>query len=471
MPDPTAGGSPAIRTADPLSLWPALPSDGATALIAQLYRLERSEWLPAEAIAERQFAQLGTLLAHAWRTVPFYQERLAAVGWRPGSPATPALLSRLAPLTRQDIQQADAALHSREPPKRHGKSFMVRTSGSTGSPVKVLGNPRTQLLFGALSLRNQGWHRRDLSLKLCTIKDLERPTDPAKAATFDYPHGIVADDWTGHLGMTFQTGPAAALHIHTPVDQQAEWLQRHDPGHLMTFPSNLMALLQHCRTAGITYPRLRSIWTLGEIVTPELRELAREVLGLPITDVYSSVEVGYIALQCPERPHYHVQSEGVLVEVIDDSGQPCRPGEVGRVIVTPLHNFAMPMLRYVIGDYAEVGEPCPCGRGLPVLSRVLGRTRNMLILPSGRRIWPLLEGALFADVAPVSQFQIVQHSPSLLEVRLVVSRPVTPAEEDALGAMIRRHLEHPYTIAFTYPASIPRGPGGKYEDFICKIGA
>ena len=136
-----------------------------------------------------------------------------------------------------------------------------------------------------------------------------------------------------------------------------------------------------------------------------------------------------------------------------------------------LEYFAMPMLRYVIGDYAEVGGPCSCGRGLPVLSRVLGRTRNMLILPSGRRIWPLLEGALFTDVAPVSQFQIVQHSHSLLEVRLVVSRPVTPAEEDALGAMIRHHLEHPYTIAFTYPASIARGPGGKYEDFICKIGA
>ena len=68
MPDPTAGGSPAIRTTDPLSLWPALPSDGAIALIAQLYQLERSEWLPAEAIAERQLAQLGALMAHAWRT-------------------------------------------------------------------------------------------------------------------------------------------------------------------------------------------------------------------------------------------------------------------------------------------------------------------------------------------------------------------------------------------------------------------
>ena len=471
MIDPIAGWNPEIRSADPLAQWPAAPSDAAAALLAQLYQLERSEWLAPDAIAARQRAQLGVLVAHAWRTVPFYQARLAAIGYQPGVAVTPDLWSRLPVLSRQDIQTADAGLHSREPPPGHGKPFMVRTSGSTGAPVKVLGNQRTSLIFGAISLRNQGWHRRDLTLKLCTIKDLMRPTDPAKAATFDYPHGILANDWTGHIGQLFHTGPAAALHIHTPIDQQAEWLVRQDPGHLMTFPSNLMALLQHCRAAGIVYPRLRSIWTLGEIVTPELRSLAQECWGLPVTDVYSSVEVGYIALQCPEQPHYHVQSETVLVEVIDEDGRPCRPGEVGRIMVTPLHNFAMPLLRYAIGDYAEVGAPCRCGRGLPVLSRVLGRTRNMLVLPSGRRIWPVLEGALFADVAPVSQFQIVQLSHSLLEVRLVVSRPLTAAEEDALGAMIRHHLEHAYTIAFTFPASIPRGPGGKYEDFICRIGA
>ena len=89
--------------------------------------------------------------------------------------------------------------------------------------------------------------------------------------------------------------------------------------------------------------------------------------------MYTCQEAGYLALQCPDYPHFHVQSENVLLEVVDDVGQPCGPGEVGRVLITSLNNFATPLIRYELGDYAEVGAPCPCGRGLPVLKRIMGR--------------------------------------------------------------------------------------------------
>ena len=125
-------------------------------------------------------------------------------------------------------------------------------------------------------------------------------------------------------------------------------------------------------------PGLREVRTLGEASTPDLRALCREAWGVPLVDVYSAEEVGYIALQCPEHEHYHVQAESVLVEILDERGAPAPPGETGRVVVTDLHNFAMPLVRYEIGDYAEVGEPCACGRGLPVLRRIVGRVRNML---------------------------------------------------------------------------------------------
>ena len=82
--------------------------------------------------------------------------------------------------------------------------------------------------------------------------------------------------------------------------------------------------------------------------------------------MYSCEEAGYIALQCPQAEHYHCQSESVLVEVLDDEGRPCTPGQVGKVVLTALHNFAMPLIRYENQDYAEVGPPCACGRGLPV---------------------------------------------------------------------------------------------------------
>src|SRR5208282_3466525 len=147
---------------------------------------------------------------------------------------------------------------------------------------------------------------------------------------------------------------------------------------------------------------------------------------------YSTVEAGYCALQCPEHEHYHVQSESALVEVLDKAGDPCRPGESGRLVVTSLHNFAMPLIRYDTGDFAEPGGPCSCGRGLPVLDRIVGRVREMLVMPSGARSFPRLRTEKLADIAGVVQFQVVQKSIRDLEVRLVVAPSFASADEDRL---------------------------------------
>ena len=117
-----------------------------------------------------------------------------------------------------------------------------------------------------------------------------------------------------------------------------------------------------------------------------------------------------------------------------DRGEACAPGEVGRVVVTPLRNFAMPLLRYDISDYAELGELCPCGRGLPVLRRVVGRARHMLVAPDGQRYWPFFGATSFRRIAPLTQYQFVQTSCDAIEGRLVVERPLTQAEQEALRA-------------------------------------
>jgi phenylacetate-CoA ligase len=99
--------------------------------------------------------------------------------------------------------------------------------------------------------------------------------------------------------------------------------------------------------------------------------MVEEAWGVPVIFIYSRAEIGVMALQCPQNDHLHVQSENVRLEVLDDDNMPCQPGETGRVVVTPLHNYQTPLVRYEIGDYAEVGEACSCGRGLPVLIRIL----------------------------------------------------------------------------------------------------
>ncbi len=176
-----------------------------------------------------------------------------------------------------------------------------------------------------------------------------------------------------------------------------------------------------------------------------------------------------MALQCPENDHYHVQCENVLLEVLDEKGVPCKPGETGRVVVTAMHNFATPLIRYSIGDYAMVGEACSCGRTLPVLRRIMGRVRNMMTLPSGGKVWPYFGANKLGDVAPLKQYQLVQKSLTELELRVVPERPLTSDDEAKMRTVIFESLGESFQLNFSYLDAIPCGPGGKYEDFRSEV--
>jgi phenylacetate-CoA ligase len=162
-------------------------------------------------------------------------------------------------------------------------------------------------------------------------------------------------------------------------------------------------------------------------------------------------------------------SESVFVEVVDAAGRPVPTGESGRVLVTSLHNFATPLLRYEIGDHAETGAACPCGRGLPVLTRILGRVRNILTLPDGRQRWPSLPVKRWAHTAPVREMQLVQESVELIVTRVVTDRELTAEEETNLLAALRQCLEFPGQMQLERVAQIPRGAGGKFEQFLSKV--
>jgi phenylacetate-CoA ligase len=159
----------------------------------------------------------------------------------------------------------------------------------------------------------------------------------------------------------------------------------------------------------------------------------------------------------------------VLVEILDDADRPTGPGEIGRVVISTLHNFATPLLRYAIGDYAEVGTPCPCGRGLPTLHRIVGRQRNMLTLPNGEKRWPRCGYDQFMDIVPVRQLRLIQRSLQTIDAELVIERLLSETECETLVGVIRQALGHPFEIRLNYVSEIPRGPGGKFEEFLADL--
>ena len=141
----------------------------------------------------------------------------------------------------------------------------------------------------------------------------------------------------------------------------------------------------------------------------------------------------------------------------------CAPGEVGQIIATPLHNFAMPLLRYASGDLAEVGE-CGCGRGLPTISRIMGRTRSVLSLPNGEQVFPELQDLLI-DLPMVRQFQIRRRGRESLDALLVVARELTVGEAALLEQELQRRFHYPFRLVISYHDELARSKTGKFHDF------
>ena len=366
--------------------------------------------------------------------------------------------------TRKQIQEAESKLISQAIPVSHGKTHAVTTSGSTGMSITVNTTELSDLFWRAFTLRDHLWHGRNFQAKMAVIRRF------ASAQALP-PNGETHPGWGPSVNTVYTSGQLALLNITASVVQQLAWLQQQNPAYLLSYPSNLLALANLSIQTGIHLPNLKEVRTLGEVVGAEVRAACKQAWGVPLVDQYSCQEAGYLALQCPSHEHYHLQSESALVEILNESDQPCVPGEIGRVVVTTLHNYATPLIRYEIGDYAQVGEPCLCGRGLPVITRILGRSRNMLHLPDGETRWPLVGSDNYRHIAPVSQFQLIQHALDQIEVKLVIARKLTPKEMQALTEMMHNALAYPFKLTFTYVESIPRSASGKHEDFISKVNA
>jgi phenylacetate-CoA ligase len=446
---------------------PAISSAHGNQQLALQFQLERTQWWPAAELEAAQFKTLRRLVAHARETTPYYRDRLGQAGLPDTANLDAASWLRVPVSRRRELQGAGDSLFSDRPPEGHGKVVAATTSGSTGQPLRFARNEVTMTYWRAFTLRDIIWHDEDTLPKVGAIR--YAPIGQAEA-----PHGIASPHWNNSAAVTFPTGPAVMLNVAASLDDQLDWLEREQLHRLTTFPSNFLALIEHARRKGRTLPRIGRLRSIGEMLTPEARETIADAWGGKVVDLYSCEEAGYLALECPEHGNYHVQAENVKLEILDEQDNPCPPGTPGRVIITSLHNFASPLIRMDLGDYAELGEPCPCGRGLPVIRRILGRSRNRLVLPNGETRYPRVGEKAIAEAAKgvtVFRFRCIQHSLEMVEMQIVASRELDAEEQARLADSIQANLGHPFRVVFSFPADIPAQPNGKRETFVSLVHA
>jgi phenylacetate-CoA ligase len=425
------------------------PADAMAAIDEHaVHALDRA---PAEVRLAWQTRQLHRLLQFVRDTSALWREALPPDALRARADDLSALpiIGRAA--LRERIEQGGAL----PTPPSHGRAMFGSTSGSTGMPLRFHATELAQRLT-----QNQYWadharQGRDMWRRWAVV-------GPQVAAHPGHPHAdIPANPWR-------QAGPG--LHRNTeglPIADTASWITRMAPAYLFIYPTLLTSMLDAWES-GLPAPAgLEQVTTFSTTVEPALRERTRRVLGASIRDRYSCEELGPLAMQCPhDETRYHVSVSNVIIEVVDDSGAACAPGETGRVLVTGLHHWASPVIRYDIGDVAALHPTCSCGAALPSISQLLGRRRSLIRTAAGEARFVRLTTLDWLDIAPVREFRLIQQDLQSLRLELVVAEPLTASQHAALQALLARRIDPALRYDIVELGAIDWPPGRKRQDVV-----
>jgi phenylacetate-CoA ligase len=412
-----------------------------TQLLAAAPRYAQLRFSQYQSVAARTAATRARLAEtlQAASSIPFYANRVRRDSGA-GNLASWPILKRAA------IAELNQSVRSVRPETPFASA---RSSGSTGAPAEFLfdaAHQRGRFAARARYLRAHGWSPWVRSAWTIALPD---------------------DVGEGQFVRSRLFPRAEFLKDYANFSDYVAWLCKVDPVYLCTLPSDLEGLVRTFELNRVRLPSLKKVLCGSEVLDDALRERTRRVLGVEVAEYYGSTEA-FLAWQCPSGS-FHINSEHVLLELVDDAGGPVRSGELGRVLVTTLENHLMPLVRYEIGDCAVASSsPCVCGRTLPTLGRVEGRTISLFYTTDGRLISPWRLIHRLSDCTEINQFQIVQKSLAHYQVRYVAEQPLRAELVTSLCASFRDMLAGDVTTTFDRVAEIARTRSGKTLSSICE---
>ncbi|MEO8667673.1 MAG: hypothetical protein ABI399_04100 [Bauldia sp.] len=417
---------------------------GEEAFLATLLATER---LPGPELEAYQADLIQRFLAHAAANVPFYRDRRPPTALL--DTRSPAWLD-LPTISRATLAAHGEALRASEMPPGHGAIRHLSSGGSTAEPIQtavsgldVVGRVAvTYRLFTALGM--------DQGRPLFMIRN--------RAYAARWGEDRVFRKWGFPWRDEAELGDRVHMDIDLPADAQLRRLTERAPSYVNTLPRNVLGLGLESRRSGMT-PSIPVLIAAAEYLAPEVASLARQRFGSHVIDILTSSEAGPIAIQCPDSNLLHIQSERILVELLNETGRPCAPGETGEVVVTPFYNYAMPLIRYRSGDFAIAGGPCPCGRSLPTIERFAGRRESMFRYPDGSHRLPPIDRVAISEWLGHQAWQLVQTGPGKTELR---HEPATGRGDaaDAITAHVLAALGPGWTIGLVN-TPVPMTGGGK----------
>jgi phenylacetate-CoA ligase len=414
-----------------------------------LREFERTQFLGAHEIRALQWKRLRRLLDHAYRRCPFYKERFDAVGLVPSDLRSLEDLQALPVLEKKDIQdRRDALIASAWP---EGDLLPNHTGGSTGRPLAFFLSRERKCARAAATVRHNRWAGWDIGDKVACLWGA--PQDMP-------PHG-----WRTRLRAHFldlQLMLDAGHLTERKLDEFAEALKRFRPRVILAYARAAVLLARYLRWQGRAAYQPQSIVTSAEVLEDDDRALVEEVFGCRVFNRYGCREVSVIASECSAHQGMHTMAEGLYVEVEHNAEQ---PGALGSILITDLLNYAMPLIRYRIGDVGswETGA-CSCGRGLPRLARVAGRVTDFLVGTDGRLVSGIFLATYVVGKRPsLGQVQIHQESAGQVLFRIQAGAAFNAAEDlDYLRQAARRYLGEGAVVDHEFVEQLRPEKSGKF---------
>jgi phenylacetate-CoA ligase len=350
-----------------------------------------------------QEKHLRRVVKYAYDFVPFYHQLFNEAGINPNDIRNVEDLSKL-PVVKKDVFRRQAAQQIVS--KEYDLSLLkkVRTSGSTGKPFEIYLNNREDAWRKAIYMR-------------ANISCGQKPRDRWIVMTSPH-HFHDTTDLQRKLGVFSQT----CISLFESTEEKLDQIAAVNPNILDGYSQSLLLLSKEVERRGVETINPRIMFGSAELITPQSQRFMENVFDAPFFDQYGAAEVDRSAWECPEKQGYHMDVDSVITEFVDDEGNNLAAGETGEIAFTSLFNFAMPLIRYAIGDVGSSSdESCSCWRSLPLMKVVEGRKDSFLSLPGGRVVSPMVFNfamSTFKHYTSIDQYYIRQKKIDFFDVKL-----------------------------------------------------
>lgn len=439
--------------------WYALT--GRRGFRANVHALEASHWMPREQLDAMVSETLCRLLRHAASEAPYYRQVIGDLGLALTPESIRNDMSHLPVLTKEILQSRFDELRSSD--ERPG-SRSNSSGGSTGTPTKVVQDDEYRMWNFANKLMFHTWSGYRPGDRLLTLWGSQRDIRGSKRNVLRQIGSAVRNQ---RIISCLHTGPET-------WDRYIRIINRLKPAQFEAYADAAYEFSQYVLTTAQTLHRPRGVLVTAGVLTPEMSRTIRRAFRCPLFNRYGSRETGDIACSCERSEGLHISEATHFIEVLDPTGAPVAPGVEGDVVVTCLHNLAMPLLRYRIEDRAVLAkQPCPCGRSTRVLAKVVGRSNDNLVAHDGSTVRGATVSHRLRQVPGLRRFQLHQDATGRVNVLVCPvpghdGRLLQSSVEPCLGEL-RKALGAERQVTVKVVDDIPPSPSGKLRYVISEV--